>query len=138
MKSSRCSALSSVHSLVHGMSSAVRRLQYPHRSLTFVALLVVGLLFSPATVLAAPSVLQQFEGLSDTDNVNLLGSPANPPDNGLAVGPSHVFEMVNEVGRITDKAGNLLSSFSLTSFFNVDPGFRGTDPRILYDKRRVL
>jgi hypothetical protein len=133
MKSSRCSALSSVHTLVHGMSGAVRRLQYPHRSLAFIALLVVGLLFSPTTVLAAPIVLQQFEGLSDTDNVNLLVGRVNPPDNGLAVGPSHVFEMVNEVGRITDKAGNVLSSFSLKSFFNVDPGFSGSDPRILYD-----
>jgi hypothetical protein len=82
---------------------------------------------------AALHIIQQFEGVADSDNSAMLGFRVNPPDNGLAVGPSHVFQMVNNVGRITDKLGHAVSTFNLDTFFGVDPGFRGSDPRVVYD-----
>src|SRR5207244_11215225 len=44
------------------------------------------------------------------------------------------FEIVNFVGRLPDKLGGNISSFSLRSFFGVDASFSGeSDPRVLYD-----
>ncbi|HEV8676394.1 MAG TPA: hypothetical protein VGX21_20345 [Methylomirabilota bacterium] len=79
------------------------------------------------------TVLQQFEGLSNADNADLLGTRFTPPDPNLGVGPSHVFQMVNSVGRITDKLGTAITSFTLRGFFGVDAGFEDTDPRVTYD-----
>jgi hypothetical protein len=81
----------------------------------------------------APVISRQFEGLANSDNAAILGAPAGPPDPNLGVGPAHIFQMVNSVGRITDKIGGNISTFSLKSFFGVDPGFREADPRVIYD-----
>lgn len=79
------------------------------------------------------SVISAFEGLANLpDNAVTLFSVI-PSDANLAVGPSHVFEMVNSVGRITDKSGAAASTFTLRSFFQVDAGFDETDPRVIYD-----
>jgi len=43
------------------------------------------------TCASAIDALTQFEGLANSDNVARF----LPPDNGLAAGPSHLFEMVN-------------------------------------------
>jgi len=93
-------------------------------------LVVVALaLLGRPSLARAIDVVTQFEGLADANNaVNQI-----PPDDNLGVGPSHVFEMVNSVGRITDKAGTVLQSVALPSFFAVDPGFDFTDPKVLYD-----
>ncbi len=77
----------------------------------------------------APSVVTQFDGLANVDQ----GSTVFPPDDNLGVGPSHIFQMVNITGRITDKSGLAPSTFSLRGFFGVDPGFGESDPRVLYD-----
>lgn len=85
-----------------------------------------------ATSLAAAgtlSILSSFEGLSNTDNP--FG--VSPSDTNLAVGPAHVFETVNIVGRITDKTGGGPSTFTLRNFFQVDPTAVETDPRVIYD-----
>jgi hypothetical protein len=85
----------------------------------------------PQTITA---VLSGFDGLSNSDNAALTGgSRFLPPDSVLGVGPIHVFQMVNVVGRITNKSGTGASSFRLASFFGVDPGFDETDPRVAYD-----
>jgi len=81
----------------------------------------------------APTVSRAFEGLTNADNAALTGFLILPPDNNLGVGPSHVFQIVNIIGRITDKLGGIFSSFTLRSFFGVDPGFSETDPRVIYD-----
>jgi hypothetical protein len=94
-----------------------------------VALAVLG---RPSSTLAV-NVLAQFDGLSNSDNGTIAGASVLPPDNGFAVGANDVFEMVNIVGRLTDKAGGSISSFTLVSFFGLDAGFRGSDPRVLYD-----
>ena len=92
---------------------------------------VLGLLISPPPG-EAITVLQQFEGAADSDN-GTFGATFTPPDNGLAVGPGHVVQMVNEVGRITDKSGNVVSLFNLNTFFGHQPGFGGSDARVIYD-----
>lgn len=79
------------------------------------------------------SVLQQFEGLTNDDNAALISALVLPPDDNLAVGPSHVFQMVNSVGRITSKTGGSPSTFTLNTFFAVDAGFEEVDPRVIYD-----
>ena len=102
--------------------------------LCLAAFITASLAFCYTTVLAAPLVLQQFEGLSDADDIAVVKAQANPPDNGLAAGPGHVVQMVNIVGRTTDKTGKIVSGpFSLKSFFDGDPDAEGSDPRILYD-----
>ena len=86
---------------------------------------------APASTL---SVISAFEGLANLpDNVPLTGGSVIPSDANLAAGPTQVFEMVNIVGRITNKSGGAVSTFSLGSFFGVDAGFDETDPQVLYD-----
>ena len=98
----------------------------------FWLLVVVAILGQPLSTSAA-NLLAQFDGLSNSDNVAITGSSLLPPDNGVAVGTNDVFEMVNIVGRLTDKLGGNISSFSLRSFFGLDAGFDESDPRVLYD-----
>ncbi len=81
----------------------------------------------------ASTVSRSFEGLTNADNLALTGFLLLPPDHNLGVGPGHIFQIVNISGRITDKLGGIFSSFSLRSFFGVDPGFSETDPRVIYD-----
>src|SRR5581483_8220508 len=89
---------------------------------------------APRPRAAAPGAgVPGFEGLANRDNATLRGISVLPPDATLAVGPDHVVELVNGVGRITTKAGEPLSSFSLRSFFGVEPGFGESDPTVLYD-----
>jgi hypothetical protein len=77
---------------------------------------------------------------SATVNVVLEGAPGgspnpcacSPPDPNDAVGPNHVFEMVNLAGIIYLKNGTVAkSTFPLSSFFNVSGTM--SDPEILYD-----
>ncbi len=75
------------------------------------------------------SVSSAFDGLGSVDNV--VG--VHPPDPQLAVGPSHVIEMVNISGRIFDRSGTALDTFLLTDFFLVPSGSLDTDPKVIYD-----
>ena len=86
-----------------------------------------------APSVTAPAASQQFEGLSQVDNVATTGAAVLPPDPNLGVGPNEIFQMVNQVGRITDKSGspNSASTFDLATFFSIF--FQGSDPRIIYD-----
>jgi hypothetical protein len=82
----------------------------------------------------APSVfLNSFDGLDNTDNGTLSGFTVTPPDPQLAAGPNHIVEMVNIIGRIYDKKGGQVSSFTLSEFFGVPEGYLDTDPKVIYD-----
>ena len=96
-------------------------------------LLAAALGAGHASAALAVNLARSFEGLSDADNTSITGIAALPPDDNLGVGPDHVFQMTNIVGRITNKSGGALSSFSLNSFFNVDSAFDESDPRVIYD-----
>src|SRR3990172_12933474 len=56
--------------------------------------------FSPEPLAPPAPSSAGFEGLDNSDNNALTGVTPTPPDPQLAVGPDHVFEMVNIVGRI--------------------------------------
>ncbi len=84
----------------------------------------------PVRATAVGSVMT---GLSNADNSTVAGVSLLPSDSNLGVGPAHIFEVVNVVGRITPKAGGTPSTFSLRSFFGVDSGFSESDPRMIYD-----
>ena len=85
------------------------------------------MVFAWPTAAFAISVLTQFEGLANSNNA-VMGLP---PDNGFAAGPNHLFEMVNSSGRITDKSGTDIQTFSLDSFFAVDADFDSSDPQVI-------
>jgi hypothetical protein len=82
---------------------------------------------------AAASVVSSFEGVINADNRPLTGFTSIPPDTNLGAGPNHLFQMVNSIGRITDKSGGAVSTFSLRSFFQLDPDTDENDPRVIYD-----
>ncbi len=72
-----------------------------------------------------------FEGL----NINTgCGGGCFPPDVTVAAGPNHVVEMVNVGMQIWDKAGNSLSTTSLSDFYGTGPDFI-FDPKIVFDKQ---
>ena len=80
------------------------------------------------------------ETLSATVNLVLDGVPGgspnpcgcSPPDPNNAVGPNHVFEMVNLAGIIYLKNGTVAkSTFSLSAFFKLSGSI--SDPEVLYD-----
>src|SRR2546426_5537762 len=56
-----------------------------------------------------------------------------PPDVQVAVGPHHVVEMVNVLGRISTKQGVEVRSFPLDSFFGVPSTDFISDPKIHFD-----
>jgi len=89
-------------------------------------------LFQPAATLLS------FEGLSDQDNINVLGYAAVVPDPNGDVGPGHYVQMINFISAVFDKAGNLiLGPFPNNVLWD---GFGGPcefsnrgDPIVLYD-----
>ncbi len=82
------------------------------------------------TVLAAPpSHGTAFAGLGSTDNPVRM----TPPDPQIAVGPSHVLEMVNQEGRVTARDGTNATTFDLPAFFSVQTGWSASDPKVIYD-----
>jgi len=74
-----------------------------------------------------------FEGLDNSNNAAEAGVVVTPPDPQVAVGPRHVFEMVNIIGRIYTRTGGTVQTFRLASFFGVPAGYQDTDPKVLYD-----
>ena len=74
-----------------------------------------------------------FEGLDNSDNSAFAGVTVTPPDPQVAVGPAHVFEMVNIIGRIYTRTGTPLQTFTLKSFFGVPANYKDTDPKVIYD-----
>jgi hypothetical protein len=88
-----------------------------------------------ARIASAPPKAFGFEGLSNSDNLTLVGLDLTPPDAQLAVGPAHIVEFVNSTGRVFDRSGATLQTFTLSSFFSISPGHFGFDPKIVYDAR---
>jgi hypothetical protein len=74
-----------------------------------------------------------FEGLDNGDNSAVVGFTLTPPDPQVAVGPNHVFEMVNVIGRVYTRSGGTVQTFALRSFFGVPAGYFDTDPKVFFD-----
>jgi MYXO-CTERM domain-containing protein len=75
---------------------------------------------------APPTVGASFPALADDDT-------AIPPDTMGTVGPSHVFTTLNSQVRVQDRAGNVLSTVSLTNFWAPSGATFPYDPRAVYD-----
>jgi hypothetical protein len=80
----------------------------------------------------APNPVQSFTGVTDADQLD--GFLHTPPDTNMAAGPSHVMTVVNSMFAIYSKAGTVISTSSLKSWFdNVCTNCSVFDPRIEYD-----
>src|SRR3989449_9423745 len=73
-----------------------------------------------------------FEGLHFGTN-GPYSNRLTPPDVQVAVGPNHVVEMVNVLGRISTKQGVEVRTFPLYSFFGVPSTDFISDPKIHFD-----
>src|SRR5213593_2766821 len=73
-----------------------------------------------------------FEGLHFGTN-GPYTNRLTPPDVQVAVGPNHVVEMVNVLGRISTKQGVEVQTFPLDSFFGVPSTDFISDPKIHFD-----
>lgn len=86
---------------------------------------------APPTPVAALPVVS-FEGLHFGTN-GPYTNRLTPPDVQVAVGPNHVFEMVNVLGRISTKQGVEVQTFPLDTFFGVPPTDFISDPKVHFD-----
>ncbi|QQG47975.1 MAG: hypothetical protein HY247_04160 [archaeon] len=80
-------------------------------------------------------------GPAIVSNLSMGGVPGSgtnpctcsPPDPDVAVGPTHVFQVVNLAGVIYTKSGSVARiPFALSGFFGV-PTYSMSDPQVLYD-----
>src|SRR5438445_3233973 len=98
-------------------------------ALSFSILLTISFAFAQNSPV---NVGTKYEGL-DVNTSIFNNIKQNPPDVQVAVGPNHIFEMVNVKGEIRDKTGHFVETVSLDQLF----GFKSTDsltsPKILYD-----
>ena len=87
----------------------------------------------PQTTVANPSLLNilTFSGTSEVDNTGGI----EPPDGAVAVGTTHVVEMVNARATVYTRAGVQVSAFNLDPFFGLPAGGSQftSDPRVLWD-----
>jgi len=87
--------------------------------------------------LGAAQPIQNFDGVSNQDNVDILGFFVVPPDINMDVGPNHVVQMVNLLFAIWDKGGNLLlgplPNSALWDGFGGPCENDNGDPIVLYD-----
>ncbi len=89
----------------------------------------------PAAVAPASPVLRaSWNGLGSIDNGNLTSYPSvSPPDVQVAVGPTHVVEMVNLAVAMWTKSGVRVQNASLMSFFGTPANEFISDPKVQYD-----
>src|SRR3989449_2603268 len=85
---------------------------------------------SPTPDASVPVV--SFEGLHFGTN-GPYTNRLTPPDVQFAVGPTHVFEMVNVLGRISTKQGVAVRTFLLYTFFGVPSTDFISDPKVHFD-----
>lgn len=90
----------------------------------------------------APNVPTSFAGLADADNDPYQGAGCaatgclEPSDPHLAVGPDHVFQVVNTTFRLTDRDGTEVLTWTPSEFFGFNPLYSSVaDARVLYDAR---
>jgi len=76
--------------------------------------------------------VESFEGLHFGTN-GPYTNRLTPPDVQVAVGPNHVVEMVNVLGRISTKQGVEVQTFPLDTFFGVPSTDFISDPKVHFD-----
>jgi hypothetical protein len=96
-----------------------------------------------ATTSAAPQIvstqtdtLAAFPGASQANDIAAHGADTQdvaPPDTDIAAGPTDIVDTVNSTIEVRSRAGAVLGSDDLNTFFSVDSDHSSTDPRIVYD-----
>ena len=83
----------------------------------------------------APDPINAFAGTSQAEGLSTYGGDQDvvPPNEDIAVGPSDLIEVVNSTLYVYNRAGAVLGHADLNSFMEVEPGFRSSDPRVIYD-----
>ncbi|MBP1704424.1 MAG: hypothetical protein H6Q36_163 [Chloroflexi bacterium] len=76
-------------------------------------------------VVASPT----FAGIANADQADSY----EPPDPWVAVGPSHVLQVVNGLVRISSRSGAEIVTVPNWAFFGLGPAEVDADPRIVYD-----
>lgn len=88
----------------------------------------------PAVAPSSPVIRASWNGLGSIDNANLTPYPnVSPPDVQVAVGPTHVVEMVNLAVGMWTKQGLRVNSTSLMAFFKTPTNEFISDPKVQYD-----
>lgn len=84
-----------------------------------------------ALVTAAPPLVSrpEFDGIANADQAGAH----EPPDPWIAVGPSHVLQVVNGLVRISSRAGAEIVTVPNWAFFGLETTEYDADPRIIYD-----
>jgi hypothetical protein len=83
---------------------------------------------------AAPRTLETGPAAQFTTLTSTKTGGWNPPDGGLAVGPTSVLSMANEALAVYDRSGAVkLGPLGLAGFFNDSGASSVYDPRALYD-----
>src|SRR5829696_10743 len=78
-----------------------------------------------------PSAVQNYASFKGLDSE--VAGRWRPSDSALAVGPTHVVEMVNLQGAIFNRQGDVISIFSVRNFFEIEPDHSIADPKVLFD-----
>ena len=88
----------------------------------------------PSAAIASPSPLESFEALRDQDvSIPPFVYSFIPPDTMGAAGPNHLMVTLNSQVRIQDRAGGVLSTVSLESFWAGTGATSTFDPKVVYD-----
>src|SRR6202043_3387843 len=93
---------------------------------------------SGATIPEVPSIATIALTTTPTFSTNFIGlafpdsqcpdGDCEPPDTQVAAGPNNIFEVINVVGKIFDKSGNVvLATFNLNHLFGADPALFSSD-----------
>ncbi len=89
---------------------------------------------APEAAPASPVIRSTWNGLGSSDNANLTPYPSvSPPDVQIAVGPTHVVEMVNLAVGMWTKQGVRVANSSLMAFFGTPTNEFISDPKVQYD-----
>src|SRR5258708_5556623 len=93
--------------------------------------------------IATPTVTTAFPGWSSSQSQATFKQFWTPPDPQVAAGPAIsgsptcasgcLMELVNDVGSIWSKSGQIETSFDLNTFFKVPSGQTYSDPRVVFD-----
>ena len=82
----------------------------------------------------APDPINAFAGTSQAEDMSTYGDQeVVPPNEDIAAGPSDLIEVVNSTLYVYNRSGAVLGHADLNSFMEVEPGFRSSDPRVIYD-----
>jgi hypothetical protein len=83
---------------------------------------------APLIISPTPIVTTSFAGMTEPE-----AGGEFPADPWVAVNSSYVVQVVNDMVRVTNRAGGFIAEVPNEAFFQIEPGHFAADPRILWD-----